>query len=41
VGTFGETVDLREGSLTAEERAGAEQRIVERFGTDAWRYIVP
>jgi lipoate-protein ligase A len=41
VSTFGETVDLKPGLLTGEERAGAEQRAVERFDTDAWRYILP
>jgi lipoate-protein ligase A len=41
VATFAESVDLSTGSLTAEERAGAEQRVRERFGTDEWRYILP
>ncbi len=41
VSTFAATVDLRTGSLTAEERASADQRVIDRFGTDEWRYILP
>ena len=41
IAEFGALTDLRPGTLTDEERAGAEIRIRERFGTDAWRYILP
>ena len=41
IAEFGDLTDLRPGTLTDEERAGAENRIRERFGTDAWRYILP
>lgn len=38
---FGALTDLRDGILTRDERSGAEQRVRERFDTDAWRYILP
>lgn len=41
VTSFGETVELRSGTLTTDERLSADQRVVDRFGTDEWRYILP
>jgi lipoate-protein ligase A len=41
IATFAATVDLQRGEVTAEERDGAAKRVVERFGTDDWRYILP
>jgi lipoate-protein ligase A len=38
---FRAMTDLRDGALTDLERAGAERRVRERFGTDAWRYVLP
>ncbi|HEX3302618.1 MAG TPA: biotin/lipoate A/B protein ligase family protein [Thermomicrobiales bacterium] len=41
IAEFGNLTDLRESTLSDDERAGAETRVRERFGTDAWRYILP
>ena len=41
VSTFGEWTDLTEDRVTADERAGAEERARTRFSTDEWRYILP
>jgi lipoate-protein ligase A len=41
IAEFGNLTDLRESTLSDDERAGAEMRVRERFGTDAWRYILP
>src|SRR6476469_8088828 len=41
IAEFGALTDLRPGTLTDDARAGAEIRLRERFGTDAWRYIMP
>lgn len=41
VAEFANLTDLRTGSLTDLERAGAEKRVQERFSTDEWRYILP
>jgi lipoate-protein ligase A len=38
---FADLTDLRTGTLTDQERTGAEIRVRERFATDAWRYILP
>ena len=40
IATFRNRADLRDGELTALERAGAEQRVRDRFGTDEWRYAL-
>jgi lipoate-protein ligase A len=41
IAEFADLTDLRQDSLTDDERAGAETRVRERFATDAWRYILP
>jgi lipoate---protein ligase len=41
IAEFGRLTDLRESTLSDEERDGAETRVRERFGTDSWRYILP
>jgi lipoate-protein ligase A len=41
IAEFADLTDLRQDTLTDEERAGAETRVRERFATDAWRYILP
>ena len=41
IATFAEWTDLREDRLTADERAGAEERAMVRFSSDEWRNILP
>jgi lipoate-protein ligase A len=41
IAEFADRTDLRTGTVTAEEMAGAEERARDRFATDDWRYILP
>ena len=41
IAEFADLTELRTDVLTDTERAGAEERVINRFGTDEWRNIVP
>ena len=41
IAEFADLTDLRTDTLTDAERAGAQERVRDRFDTDDWRHILP